>query len=45
MVVKRMRMTKGVLHSESFDLAYIKRIAEQDYNVDDYIQNLQWRDK
>ena len=45
MVVRRMRMTKEILHSESFDLQHIKQIAEQEYNIDEYINNLQWRDK
>ena len=40
-----MRMINRIQQDPNFDLAYIKRIAEQDYNVDDYIQNLQWRDK
>ena len=34
-----MRMTKEILHSESFDLQHIKQIAEQEYNRDDYIWN------
>ena len=40
-----MRLKNYLLHDPNVNLEYIADMIKKQYNIDDYVHNLQWREK